>query len=91
VHRGSGAYICGEETALIESLEGKQGKPRLKVRKHHLSVTYFIESYHIYYGPYVIRTIHKNVKFLFVFDFYVRANIRERASKQLLRGLKPMY
>ena len=30
VHRGAGAYICGEETALIESLEGKQGKPRMK-------------------------------------------------------------
>jgi len=30
VHRGAGAYICGEETALIESLEGKAGKPRLK-------------------------------------------------------------
>lgn len=30
LHRGSGAYICGEETALIESLEGHQGKPRLK-------------------------------------------------------------
>jgi NADH-quinone oxidoreductase subunit F len=30
VHRGAGAYICGEETALIESLEGKRGQPRLK-------------------------------------------------------------
>jgi NADH-quinone oxidoreductase subunit F len=30
LHRGAGAYICGEETALIESLEGKLGKPRLK-------------------------------------------------------------
>lgn len=30
VHRGAGAYICGEETGLIESLEGKTGKPRLK-------------------------------------------------------------
>lgn len=30
IHRGAGAYICGEETALIESLEGKPGKPRLK-------------------------------------------------------------
>ena len=30
VHRGAGAYICGEETALLESLEGKPGKPRLK-------------------------------------------------------------
>ena len=30
VHRGAGAYICGEETALIESIEGKRGFPRLK-------------------------------------------------------------
>ena len=30
VHLGAGAYICGEETALIESLEGKKGQPRLK-------------------------------------------------------------
>jgi NADH-quinone oxidoreductase subunit F len=30
VHRGAGAYICGEETAMLESLEGKPGNPRLK-------------------------------------------------------------
>ena len=30
VHRGAGAYVCGEETALLESLEGKRGWPRLK-------------------------------------------------------------
>ena len=30
VHAGAGAYICGEETALLESLEGKRGKPRTK-------------------------------------------------------------
>lgn len=30
VHRGAGAYICGEETALLESLEGKKGLPRFK-------------------------------------------------------------
>ena len=30
VHRGAGAYICGEETGLLESLEGKRGNPRLK-------------------------------------------------------------
>src|SRR5690242_2656887 len=30
VHRGAGAYICGEETALLESLEGERGMPRLK-------------------------------------------------------------
>lgn len=29
-HRGAGAYICGEETAMLESLEGKMGRPRLK-------------------------------------------------------------
>ena len=30
LHHGAGAYICGEETALLESLEGKKGQPRLK-------------------------------------------------------------
>ncbi|MBT3791835.1 MAG: NADH-quinone oxidoreductase subunit NuoF [Rhodospirillales bacterium] len=30
IHRGAGAYICGEETALLESLEGRKGQPRLK-------------------------------------------------------------
>src|SRR5690606_39810027 len=30
VHVGAGAYICGEETALLESLEGKRGNPRIK-------------------------------------------------------------
>ncbi len=30
VHRGAGAYVCGEETALLESIEGKRGQPRLK-------------------------------------------------------------
>ncbi len=30
VHRGAGAYVCGEETALIESLEGKRGNPRIR-------------------------------------------------------------
>jgi len=30
LHRGAGAYICGEETALLESLEGKRGNPRIK-------------------------------------------------------------
>jgi len=30
IHRGAGAYICGEETGLLNSLEGKRGEPRLK-------------------------------------------------------------
>ena len=29
-HRGAGAYICGEETALLSSLEGYRGQPRLR-------------------------------------------------------------
>lgn len=60
VMRGAGAYICGEETALIESLEGKQGKPRLKPpfpadvgelpkKKKNMSVTvYPLLHYHIF-------------------------------------------
>ena len=32
VHAGAGAYICGEETALLDSLEGRRGQPRLKPR-----------------------------------------------------------
>lgn len=49
--RGAGAYICGEETALIESIEGKQGKPRLKppfpADVGELQKTKCIESYNI--------------------------------------------
>jgi NADH-quinone oxidoreductase subunit F len=30
LHRGAGAYICGEETALLESLEGNRGEPRMR-------------------------------------------------------------
>ena len=33
IHRGAGAYVCGEETGLIESLEGKRGEPRIKPLK----------------------------------------------------------
>ena len=37
LHRGAGAYICGEKTALLESLEGKRGHPRLKPKEKSLS------------------------------------------------------
>src|SRR5690606_33517552 len=30
LHRGAGAYVCGEESAMLESLEGKKGQPRMK-------------------------------------------------------------
>ena len=35
-HHGWGAYICGEETALLESLEGKKGQPRFKIGRAHV-------------------------------------------------------
>ena len=39
LHRGAGAYICGEKSALLESLEGKRGHPRLK--PHQLECEFF--------------------------------------------------
>ncbi|MEK7871815.1 MAG: NADH-quinone oxidoreductase subunit NuoF, partial [Nitrospirota bacterium] len=49
VHRGAGAYICGEETALIESLEGKRGQPRLKPP--------FPATYGLYGKPTVVNNV----------------------------------
>ncbi len=49
VHRGAGAYICGEETALLDSLEGKRGNPRLKPP--------FPASQGLYQGPTLINNV----------------------------------
>ncbi|HXN05551.1 MAG TPA: NADH-quinone oxidoreductase subunit NuoF [Nitrospiria bacterium] len=49
VHPGAGAYICGEETALIESLEGKRGKPRFKPP--------FPANYGLYGKPTVVNNV----------------------------------
>jgi len=49
LHRGAGAYICGEETALMESLEGKRGYPRLKPP--------FPASYGVYGNPTTINNV----------------------------------
>lgn len=49
-HRGAGAYICGEETGLIESLEGKKGQPRLKP-------PYFPATMGLYYSPTVLNNV----------------------------------
>jgi len=38
-HTGAGAYECGEESALMESLEGKRGYPRIRPRSRHLAST----------------------------------------------------
>ena len=50
VHRGAGAYICGEETGLLESLEGKKGQPRLKP-------PYFPATMGLYYSPTVLNNV----------------------------------
>ena len=49
VHRGAGAYICGEETALINSIEGKKGQPRLKPP--------FPASVGLFQGPTVVNNV----------------------------------
>jgi NADH-quinone oxidoreductase subunit F len=49
LHRGAGAYICGEETALLDSLEGKRGNPRLKPP--------FPAIEGLYHGPTLINNV----------------------------------
>jgi NADH-quinone oxidoreductase subunit F len=49
LHRGAGAYICGEETGLLDSLEGKRGNPRLKPP--------FPANQGLYKGPTVINNV----------------------------------
>jgi NADH-quinone oxidoreductase subunit F len=58
VHRGAGAYICGEETALLDSLEGKRGNPRLKPP--------FPANAGLYQGPTLINNVETlaNVPFI---------------------------
>jgi len=60
VHRGAGAYICGEETALIDSIEGKRGMPRIKPP--------FPAIAGLYNGP----TIVNNVETLSAIPFIVK-------------------
>jgi NADH-quinone oxidoreductase subunit F len=50
VHRGAGGYICGVETGLLESLEGKKGQPRLKP-------PYFPATMGLYYSPTVLNNV----------------------------------
>ena len=49
MHRGAGAYICGEETGLLDSLEGKRGNPRLKPP--------FPANQGLYQGPTLINNV----------------------------------
>ena len=60
LHRGAGAYICGEETGLLDSLEGKRGNPRLKPP--------FPAIEGLYHGP----TLINNVETLYTVPFIIR-------------------
>ena len=68
VHRGAGAYICGEETALLDSLEGKRGNPRLKPP--------FPANQGLYQGP----TLINNVETLSTLPIIVEMGAQEYAK-----------
>jgi NADH-quinone oxidoreductase subunit F len=68
VHRGAGAYICGEETALLDSLEGRRGNPRLKPP--------FPANQGLYQGP----TLINNVETLATVPHIVRMGGEEYAK-----------
>jgi NADH-quinone oxidoreductase subunit F len=68
VHRGAGAYICGEETALLDSLEGKRGNPRLKPP--------FPANQGLYQGP----TLINNVETLSNVGHIIRLGAKEWAK-----------
>jgi NADH-quinone oxidoreductase subunit F len=68
VHRGAGAYICGEETGLLDSLEGKRGNPRLKPP--------FPAIEGLYHGP----TLINNVETLCTVPHIIRIGGKEYAA-----------
>src|SRR3954453_2975777 len=68
VHRGAGAYICGEETGLLDSLEGKRGNPRLKPP--------FPANQGLYQGP----TLINNVETLMTIPHILRMGAAENAK-----------
>jgi NADH-quinone oxidoreductase subunit F len=68
LHRGAGAYICGEETGLLDSLEGKRGNPRLKPP--------FPANQGLYQGP----TLINNVETLATVPHIVRMGGKEYAQ-----------
>jgi NADH-quinone oxidoreductase subunit F len=68
VHRGAGAYICGEETALLDALEGKRGNPRLKPP--------FPANQGLYQGP----TLINNVETLMTVPLIMRMGAEDYAK-----------
>ena len=94
LHRGAGAYICGEETGLLDSLEGKRGNPRLKPP--------FPANQGLYQGPTLINNVETlcNVPVIVehgadwfkagghreVDGHEARVGVRQRAPARQLRG-----
>ena len=72
LHRGAGAYICGEESALLDSLEGKRGNPRLKPP--------FPANQGLYQGP----TLINNVETLSNVPHIIRLGADEPPGNQAL-------
>jgi NADH-quinone oxidoreductase subunit F len=68
LHRGAGAYICGEETGMLDSLEGKRGNPRLKPP--------FPAIEGLYHGP----TLINNVETLYTVPYIIREGGKEYAK-----------
>ena len=78
VHRGTGSYVCGEETALIESLEGRRGLPRLR------------PPYPVASGLYGCPTVVHNVETLSCLPFILREGAKAflRIGTELSHGTK---
>jgi len=74
LHRGAGAYICGEETGLLDSLEGKRGNPRLKPP--------FPAVQGLYQGP----TLINNVETLSTMPYIIRIGGAEYAKLGVANG-----
>ena len=74
VHRGAGSYECGEETALIESLEGKRGQPRIKPP--------FPAVVGLYGCPTIVNNVETLVNVPLILDARGRSGSRPTATRR---------
>ncbi len=79
VHRGAGSYICGDETALIESLEGKRGNPRAKPP--------FPANYGLYGCPTVVNNVETLASIPFIIkngaDAFLKIGVANNAGPKI--------
>jgi NADH-quinone oxidoreductase subunit F len=80
LHRGAGAYICGEETGLLDSLEGKRGNPRLKPP--------FPANQGLYQGPTLINNVETLATVPHIIDMsgaeYAKLGVENSAGTKLI-------